>query len=74
MGQILNTSAAENEKQINQGMLLGFSAVVLFSLTLPVNRLIVPFFDPVFIGLGRSVVAALIAIPILIIFQAAFPK
>jgi hypothetical protein len=39
-------------------MALGFWGVVLFSLTLPVNRLIVPFFDPIFIGLGRSVVAA----------------
>ncbi len=71
---ILNTSKAENEKQINHGMALGFWGVVLFSLTLPVNRLIVPFFDPIFIGLGRSVVAAFIAIPILLFFKQPFPN
>ena len=69
-----DTIQAENEKQINHGMMLGFWGVVLFSLTLPVNRLIISFFDPVFIGLGRSVVAALVAIPILIFFKQPFPN
>jgi len=62
------------QKQINQGMLLGFIAVAIFSLTLPVTRQIIPYFDPVFIGLGRSVVAALIALPILLFFKQRFPN
>ena len=62
------------QKQINQGMVLGFIAVAIFSLTLPVTRQIVPFFDPLFIGLGRSVVAALVALPILLIFKQRFPN
>jgi len=62
------------QKQVNQGMLLGFIAVAIFSLTLPVTRQIVPFFDPLFIGLGRSVIAALVALPILLIFKQPFPN
>jgi len=69
-----NNILAGNEKQINRGMLLGFWGVVLFSLTLPVNRLIVPYFDPVFIGLGRFIVAALVALPILIFFKQSIPN
>ncbi len=64
----------QNDAQINKGMLLGFMGVALFSLTLPVNRLIVPYFDPIFIGMGRSVVAAMVAIPILIFFKQSFPS
>ncbi len=52
----------EEHKQINKGMLLGVAGVILFSLTLPVTRLIVPYFDPIFIGLGRSVIAAIPAV------------
>ncbi|MCL4168221.1 UNVERIFIED_CONTAM: hypothetical protein GTU68_005374, partial [Idotea baltica] len=54
-------------------MLLGFLGVILFSLTLPMNRLIVPYFDPIFIGMGRSVVAAMVAIPILVFFKQSLP-
>ncbi len=64
----------KQQKTINQGMVLGFIAVAIFSLTLPVTRLIVPFFDPLFIGLGRSVLAAVVALPILLIFKQAFPN
>ncbi len=62
------------QKQINQGMLLGFIAVAVFSLSLPVTRQIVPYFDPIFIGLGRSLVAALVALPLLLIFKQRFPN
>ncbi len=51
----------DEEKQINKGMVLGLIGVIIFSLTLPVTRLIVPYFDPIFIGLGRSVIAAIVA-------------
>ncbi len=45
----------------NRGILLGLIAVLMFSLTLPVTRLIIDDFDPIFIGLGRAVVAASLA-------------
>lgn len=68
----------ENQQQLNQnlvnkGMLLGFLAVIVFSLTLPVTRLIIPYFDPIFIGLGRSVVAAIVAATILLAFKQSLP-
>ena len=64
----------KQQKTINQGMVVGLIAVAIFSLTLPVTCLIIPFFDPLFIGLGRSVLAALVALPILLIFKQAFPN
>lgn len=62
-----------NKNLVNEGMLLGFLAVMVFSLTLPVTRLIIPYFDPIFIGLGRSVVAAIVATIILLAFKQSFP-
>ena len=44
-----------------KGMLLGFCGVIAFSLTLPLTRSLVPFFDPVFIATARVVVAAIVA-------------
>ena len=64
----------KQQKQVNQGMLLGFIAVAIFSLTLPITRQIIPYFDPLFIGLGRSVLATLVAAPILLIFKQPFPN
>jgi len=56
------------------GMLLGFFGVAIFSLTLPATRYIAPYFDPLFIGLGRASVAAIIAAIILLIFKQPFPN
>ena len=50
----------------SKGMILGFLGVVAFGLTLPATRFVVPYFDPVFIGLGRAVIASVIAAFILI--------
>ena len=50
----------------SKGMILGFLGVVAFGLTLPATRFIVPYFDPIFIGLGRAVIASVIAAFILI--------
>ncbi len=44
-----------------RGMLYGLAGVTAFGLTLPVTRYVAPYLDPVFIGLGRAVVAALVA-------------
>ena len=45
----------------SKGMILGLLGVTAFGLTLPTTRFVVPYLDPVFIGLGRAVVAALVA-------------
>lgn len=50
----------------SKGMVLGFLGVVTFGLTLPATRFIVPYFEPIFIGLGRAVMASIIAAFILI--------
>jgi drug/metabolite transporter (DMT)-like permease len=42
-------------------MLLGLLGVAAFSLTLPLTRLAVTVLDPVFVGMGRAFVAALLA-------------
>ena len=49
-----------------KGMILGFLGVTAFGLTLPATRFIVPYFDPIFIGLGRAVIASVVAAFILI--------
>lgn len=48
-----------------RGMLYGLMGVIAFGLTLPVTRFVTPHLDPVFIGLGRAVVAALVAAALL---------
>jgi drug/metabolite transporter (DMT)-like permease len=45
----------------SQGMLLGLAGVVIFSLTLPMTRVAVRDFDPVLVGLGRALLAAVLA-------------
>ena len=50
----------------SKGMILGFLGVSAFGLTLPATRFIVPYFDPIFIGLGRAVIASVVAAFILI--------
>lgn len=42
-------------------MLYGLLGVTAFGLTLPITRFVTPYLDPVFIGLGRAVLAALVA-------------
>jgi drug/metabolite transporter (DMT)-like permease len=50
---------------VTRGYFLGFLGVAIFSLTLPLTRLVVREFDPLFISMGRTVIAALVAIPLL---------
>lgn len=57
----------------NKGVMLGISGVILFSLTLPVTRLVIDHLDPFFIGLGRAAVAALVAAVLLLLNQSPIP-
>jgi drug/metabolite transporter (DMT)-like permease len=57
----------------NKGMLLGLIAVCAFGLTLPATRLATNYFDPIFIGLGRASLAAIVAAVLLLVFRVKIP-
>ena len=56
-----------------RGLLFGFLGVASFSLTLPATRVAVAGLDPVFVGLGRAVVAAALAAIVLIVTRTRWP-
>lgn len=58
----------------SKGMILGILGVISFGLTLPVTRFVVDYMDPVFIGLGRAVVAAIVAALLLLVTKQSFPS
>lgn len=49
------------------GLVFGLIGVLCFSLTLPATRIAVAELDPVFVGLGRALIAAALAAPLLIV-------
>src|SRR5690625_5717096 len=57
-----------------KGQILGLFGVTAFGLTLPVTRFAVAYLDPLFIGLGRAVVAALVAGVLLLSAKESFPS
>jgi drug/metabolite transporter (DMT)-like permease len=57
----------------NLGYLLGLLAVAAFALTLPATRLAVQALDPVFVGLGRAVGAALLGGAFLLLTRQRLP-
>ena len=61
--------AAERE-----GLMLGFIGVVIFSITLPATRIAVTHLDPIFVGLGRSLLAAVPAAAFLVAIRAPRPN
>ncbi|HEX8605509.1 MAG TPA: DMT family transporter [Pseudoduganella sp.] len=58
---IPRTPAVPERAGETAGMLLGLAGVAIFSLTLPFTRLAVSELDPLFVTMGRAVVAALLA-------------
>ena len=56
------------------GLVLGFVGVLIFSATLPATRIAVAHMDPIFVGLGRSVLAAHLAFIVLIVTRQPFPR
>jgi drug/metabolite transporter (DMT)-like permease len=60
-------------RQRRTGLLYGFVGVASFSLTLPATRVAVAALDPVFVGLGRAVVAAALAAIALAVARAPWP-
>ena len=63
-----------NMKDETKGMLLGLFAVIGFGLTLPATKLVVPYLDPIFIGLGRAIFASLFAVIFLFVLRQPFPR
>ncbi len=55
-------------------MMLGFIGVAIFSVTLPATRTAVVDWSPVIVGLGRALVAAVLAIIILVLTRQPWPK
>ncbi len=55
------------------GFVYGFLGVLIFSLTLPATRIAVSAFDPVFVGLGRAIVAAGLSLFLLAITRQTIP-
>ncbi len=51
----------------------GFLGVLMFSLTLPATRIAVTGFDPIFVGLGRAIVAAGLSLILLVITRQPIP-
>ena len=58
----------------SKGMILGVLGVICFGLTLPATRIVIPFFEPIFIGLGRAVVASFVAAIFLIVTKSKKPS
>jgi len=56
-----------------KGFLYGFLGVLIFSLTLPATRIALSGFDPIFVGLGRAIVAALLSLILLTIARQPIP-
>jgi len=56
-----------------KGFILGLVGVASFSLTLPATRVAVAALDPVFVGLGRAVVAAVLAATVLAFMRVPWP-
>ncbi len=62
------------ENNLKRGMLLGFIGIVCFSLTLPATSIAVPYFGATIVGLGRTVIAAILVSIILIIKKESLPN
>jgi drug/metabolite transporter (DMT)-like permease len=54
-------------------MACGLVAVIAFSVTLPATRLATGSFHPLFVGLGRELAAALLAVPLLFLTRQPLP-
>ncbi|HEY9381797.1 MAG TPA: DMT family transporter [Burkholderiales bacterium] len=63
-----------NTRDENIGYLLGFIGVVAFAITLPATRAAVQALDPVFVGLGRAVGAAVLAGAFLLLTRQRLPS
>lgn len=68
------TGITERFSVETRGLFYGFLGVLAFSFTLPMTRLAVRDLDPTFVGLGRAIVAAVLAAITLTVTRQAFPS
>ena len=59
---------------LSRGYVFGFVGVAIFSLTFPLTRIAVAELDPLFVSLARTVLAAVIAVPMLLISRQRWPS
>jgi len=62
------------ESNLKRGMLLGLIGIICFSLTLPATSIAVPYFGATIVGLGRTVIAAIIVSIIFIVKKESLPN
>lgn len=60
-------------RQELMGFAYGFLGVLVFSLTLPATRVALSGFDPVFVGLGRAIIAAGLSLVLLVVTRQTLP-
>jgi len=64
----------QNTSPESSGLFWGFVGVACFSLTLPATRVAVADLDPTIVGLGRAVVASVLALLFLLFSRQPFPS
>ncbi|MDM5333101.1 DMT family transporter [Ureibacillus composti] len=62
------------ESNLKRGMFLGLIGIICFSLTLPATSIAVPYFGTTIVGLGRTVIAAIIVSIIFIVKKESLPN
>lgn len=68
-----NSVASHSHRAETRGLVYGFLGVAGFSLTLPATRVAVAYLDPVLVGLGRALVAAVLAAVLLAVTRQTWP-
>jgi drug/metabolite transporter (DMT)-like permease len=68
------TSFHPTAKEETTGLIIGFLGVCVFGLTLPLTRIAVHDMDPLFVSLGRALLAGLTSILILAISRSPWPS
>lgn len=63
-----------NSDRSSEGFFYGFLGILMFSLTLPATRIALSSFDPIFVGLGRSILAAVLSLVLLIVKRQPIPS
>ncbi|MCA9862292.1 MAG: DMT family transporter [Thermomicrobiales bacterium] len=67
-------AAPPNAERLRAGFLWGFVGVLAFSFTLPATRVAAPEFGGTVVGLGRAVIAALLAAGLLVVLKERPPE
>ncbi|MFN5398201.1 MAG: DMT family transporter [Pseudanabaena sp.] len=72
--KLRGTMTSPQNEEVSMGLVYGFLGVVIFSVTLPATRIALTAFDPVFVGLGRAVIASGLSLILLIATKQSIPS